>query len=250
MCTILLAWRCVEGADYVLAANRDELVARAAEPPQLLNSSPPTAGGRDLTAGGTWLAVAPGARVCAVTNRRSGLGTEVTRDASRRSRGAIPVEALMQDEDAIPRYFDGLGGGRFNPVNVLYVSPTRAIAASIDAGGPAHITELEPGVHVLGVGEIDDGSRDKDVALYQYTMRTMNVAKSGEELELRMRVILSRHDSPSGNPLDAACIHGDEYGTVSSSTILAAGGTTTYRHAQGRPCSTPFALVDVLEHAA
>lgn len=250
MCTILLAWRCVEGADYVLAANRDELVARAAEPPQLLSSSPPIAGGRDLMAGGTWLAVAPGARVCAVTNRRIGATTDVVRDPARRSRGAIPVEALMQDEDAIQRYFDGLGGGRFNPVNVLYVSPTRAVAASIDDSGPARITELEPGVHVLSVGEIDDGSRDKDVALYQHIMRTLNVEKSGVELELQLRVILSRHNSPTGDPLDAACIHGDEYGTVSSSTVISVDGFTTYRHAQGRPCATPFALVEALDRAA
>src|SRR5579859_5683856 len=98
MCTILLAWQNVNDADFVLAANRDELIDRPAEPPQLLVNNPPIVGGRDLLGGGTWLAVAEGERVCAVTNRRTGIKGEVIRDPSRRSRGEIPVEALRRTE--------------------------------------------------------------------------------------------------------------------------------------------------------
>src|SRR5579864_3028346 len=94
MCTILLAWRCVDGADFVLAANRDELIDRPAAPPHLLSTDPPVAGGQDLLAGGTWLAVDAGGRVGAVTNRRVPGTTEVVRDASRRSRGEIPLLLL------------------------------------------------------------------------------------------------------------------------------------------------------------
>ena len=90
MCTILLAWRCVADADVVLAANRDELVARASAPPGLLSEHPRIAGGRDLVAGGTWLAVAADGRLCAVTNRRTGSVDEVRRDPDRLSRGEIP----------------------------------------------------------------------------------------------------------------------------------------------------------------
>lgn len=248
MCTILLAWRCVDGADFVLAANRDELVTRHATEPELLATAPPIAGGRDLTAGGTWLAVAADARVCAVTNRRTD-SDEVVRDPSRRSRGEIPVDVLALAETEIPQYLGGLGPGRYNPVNVLYVSPTLAVAASVDDRAPPRVTVLEPGVHILTVGDIDDGSRDKDAALYSHIMRTRNQAKRGEQMELLMRVVLSRHDSPSADPLDAACIHGDVYGTVSAATVIAADGATTYRHAQGRPCTTPFVIVEVLDRA-
>ena len=249
MCTILLAWRCIDGADFVLAANRDELIARHATEPELLATMPPIAGGRDLTAGGTWLAVAPDARVCAVTNRRAGQD-EAVRDPSRRSRGELPVAVLQRPEAEIPGYLGTLGPGRYNPVNVLYASPALAVAASVDDSGPPRVTMLEPGLHILTVGDIDDGGRDKDVALYQHIMRTMSLAKSGEGLELRMRGVLSRHDSPSDDPRDAACIHGDVYGTVSSATVIAADGFTTYRHAQGRPCVTPFGIVRALDSAA
>lgn len=248
MCTILLAWRAFDDTDYVLAANRDELVDRPAEPPQLLNSDPQIFGGRDVLAGGTWLAVSPDGRVCAVTNRRVGEDGEVTRDPSRRSRGEIPIEALKRTDSMIPYFLEQLGTGVYNPVNVLYVSPSLAIAASVDDTGPPRVTQLEPGLHVLTVGNIDDASREKDAVLYGYVSRVMQQMKSTSTLESSLRVVLSRHDSRSGDVLDRPCIHGDVYGTVSSSTVLYHGGELTYRHAQGRPCSTSFQLVDLIDY--
>jgi hypothetical protein len=43
--------------------------------------------------------------------------------------------------------------------------------------------------------------------------------------------------------VDAACIHGDVYGTVSASTVIAGNGRLVYEHAPGRPCVTPFTQV-------
>jgi uncharacterized protein with NRDE domain len=247
VCTILLAWHNVVDAHYVLAANRDELIERPAEPPQLLSRDPRIAGGRDLMAGGTWLAVADGARVCAVTNRRLGIKGEMIRDPSLRSRGDIPVEVLLRPESMIPAFLADLGPGRFNPVNVLYVSPTLAIAASVDDTGPPRVTVLGPGLHVLTVNDIDDAARDKDRWLYGFTDRTQKLMKNGQELELALRQVLSRHDGPTSDPLDAACIHGDVYGTVSSATVIAGHDVTAYRHAQGRPCASAFSRVELLE---
>ena len=48
-------------------------------------------GGRDLVAGGTWLAVDDGGTVCAVTNRHPGTGKPEPPDPTRRSRGEIPL---------------------------------------------------------------------------------------------------------------------------------------------------------------
>ncbi len=55
----------------MLAANRDEFLGRPRPPPAVLVDRPRIAGGRDLLAGGTWMAVAADGRVAAVTNRRS-----------------------------------------------------------------------------------------------------------------------------------------------------------------------------------
>lgn len=251
MCTILLAWHATADADYVLAANRDELVQRPAAPPELLSTLPPIAGGRDLLAGGTWLAVAADGRLCAVTNRRPRDGSEVSRDPSRRSRGELPM-LLLTDvaERELPAYLSRIDPRRYNPVNVLYVSPSLAVVASIDNDGPPRVSLLEPGAHILTVGDINDERRAKDVTLGGYFARVEQGAKTGERLEHMLRTVLSRHDTPTGDPLDRACIHGDEYGTVSSATVIVAGGVPTYRHAQGRPCVTPFVRVEALEQAA
>ena len=52
------------------------------------------------------------------------------------------------------------------------------------------------------------------------------------------------HTSASDSPVDAACIHGDVYGTVSASTVIVGANRITYEHAPGRPCVTPFATVE------
>ncbi len=249
MCTIVLAWQNVNDADFVLAANRDELIDRPAEPPQLLADNPPIVGGRDLLGGGTWLAVAEGERVCAVTNRRTGIAGEVIRDPSRRSRGDIPVEVLRRTEREIPAFLAGLGPGRYNPVNVLYVSASMAIAASVDDSGPPRVTPLHIGLHVLTTGDVDDADSDKNRWLYTFADRTQKLAKNGFDLEYALRGLMSRHDKPSDDPLDCVCIHGDVYGTVSAATVIGAHGAVTYRHAQGRPCNTPFSLVELADLA-
>ena len=119
MCTILIAWRCLPGAPLVLAANRDEFIGRPAAAPGILVDHPRIAGGRDLLAGGTWMAVAADGRVAAVTNRRSEM-----RDPSRRSRGELPLATLAAGDDAgMRRLVEGLDPAAYNPFNLLVVSP-------------------------------------------------------------------------------------------------------------------------------
>jgi len=250
VCTILLAWRCLDDADIVIAANRDELVERQSAPPMVLHESPRIAGGKDLVAGGTWLAVRQDGAVCAVTNRRLPDVDEVVRDPNRRSRGEIPLQALTSaDESGLPAFLEALGPGRYNPVNVLVVSPRFAIVASVNDTGPPRVTQLQPGLHVLTVGDVDDEARPKDAALRDTAGRALLTSTSSRSLETRWRSVLSQHETPTGDPLDAACIHGDVYGTVSSSTLIVAGSEIAHRHAPARPCVTPFALVTALRAA-
>ena len=247
MCTILLAWRCVDGADFVLAANRDELIDRPAAPPHLLSTDPAIAGGQDLLAGGTWLAVDAQGRVGAVTNRRLPDATEVVRDPNRRSRGEIPLRLLTAgDESGVSEYMSSLGPRRYNPVNVLYVSRASALVAAVDDTGAPRLTTLRPGLHVLTVGDVDDARRPKDSALRVKLQQALDASANATDLELRLRTVLASHDSPTSDPVDAACIHGDVYGTVSSSTVIAGAGGPVYRHAAGRPDVAAFELVTVL----
>src|SRR6267378_4594459 len=57
MCTLILGLEVVAPHTLLLGANRDEDPARPSDPPAVLSTDPPVAGGRDRVAGGTWLAV-------------------------------------------------------------------------------------------------------------------------------------------------------------------------------------------------
>ncbi|HVC43018.1 MAG TPA: NRDE family protein [Candidatus Saccharimonadales bacterium] len=244
MCTILLAWRSHPATPVVLAANRDELIARPSAPPGVLRRRPLIVGGRDLVAGGTWLAVAADGTICAVTNRHPGEGPPLSPDPSRRSRGEIPVMLLTTDPADVPARLAGLGPGRYNPVNVLWLSADRALVAHVDDSGPVRLVDLAPGPHVLTTRDVDD-DRSLKVALLLAGMRRALAAAAGDASAtmLGLRALLADHTSATDSPVDAACIHGDVYGTVSASTVSAGPDRLTYQHAPGRPCVTPFAPV-------
>lgn len=245
MCTILMAWKSHPGTPVVLAANRDELIARPSAPPGILRRSPLIVGGRDLVAGGTWLAVAEDGTVCAVTNRHPGEGAPLPPDPSRRSRGEIPVALLTIDQADVPARLAALGPGRYNPVNILWLSADRALVAHVDDSAPVRVVDLAPGAHVLTTRDVDDDRSPKVTMLLAGLRRAMSETGDADATLAGMRAVLADHTSASDSPVDAACIHGDVYGTVSASTVIAGPGRVTYEHAPGRPCVTPFAAVSM-----
>jgi uncharacterized protein with NRDE domain len=242
MCTILLAWRCLEDARFVLAANRDELVSRPAAPPGPLNLSPPVYGGHDLLAGGTWLAVTPEGRVAAVTNRRAGDEDEASRDPTRRSRGELPLRILR--EPAPHEAIAGVRPADYNPFNLLSVDTGAALAGHGRRDAEAvEVVQLAPGPHVLCVHDVDDRTHTKELRLQARLREVVALHRTAEACAEAMVAMLRDHTTDDG-ARDATCIHGDEYGTVSASLVsLDATGHVLYRHAAGRPCITEFADV-------
>lgn len=245
MCTILLAWRCHPDARVVLAANRDELIARPSAPPGVLSASPLIVGGRDLVAGGTWLAVAADGTICAVTNRNPEAEPAAAPDPTRRSRGEIPVALLAGDRADIPGRLGALGPGRYNPVNVLWLDHDRALVAHVDDSGPVRVIELAPGRHVLTTRDVDDANNPKIAMLLAKMDRVLGNDGGIDTTIAGLRAILANHTSASDSPVGAGCIHGDVYGTVSASTVVAGDGMLEYEHAPGRPCVTPFQEVPI-----
>ena len=245
MCTILLTWGSVAGVPVMLAANRDELIARPSAPPGILSSSPLIVGGRDLVAGGTWLAVRADGTICAVTNRHPAEGPPVTPDPTRRSRGEIPVGLLTGDPAGVPERLTGLGPGLYNPVNVLWVNADRALVAHVDDSGPVRVVDLAPGPHVLTTRDMDDRNNPKVAMLLAGMHHALGSGSDPDVIMHGLRAVLADHTSASESPVDAACIHGDVYGTVSASTVIAGDGRLEYEHAPGRPCVTRFSRVEI-----
>jgi Transport and Golgi organisation 2 len=149
MCTAILS---IEPAGPLLLAGvRDELVDRAWEPPgRHWPDHPGLIGGRDLLAGGTWLAVSPAAqRVTCVLNARGRMAPE----GSRRTRGVLPLQAAEHGK------LDRAGLADFDPFHLLSAELGRAVLWSWD-GAELDERELPAGLHIVVNSGLNGELRD------------------------------------------------------------------------------------------
>jgi hypothetical protein len=147
------------------------------------------------------------------------------------------------DAAAVPAHLAALGPGRYNPVNVLWLSSERALVAHVDDSGPVRVVDLLPGLHVLTTRDVDEARQPKVAMLMAGLERAVGSGDDSAPTMTGMRAMLASHVSATDAVVDAACIHGDIYGTVSASTVIAGNGRFDYEHAPGRPCVTPFTRV-------
>lgn len=167
MCLILVARAVRTDAPLILAANRDEFVARPTRPASFWDSPSGMLAGRDLLRGGTWLGVSRSGRFAAVTNIRDVGGQE----ARARSRGELPVEFLASGMDA-GEWIHGLEArnGEYGGYN-LFAGDVGAIWYTSNRLRSAPET-LPEGVHGLSNSvlrspwpKVVRGARDLEVAL-------------------------------------------------------------------------------------
>lgn len=149
MCLLLFAYRCHPRYPLLLLANRDEFHARPSSP-----AAPWPGGGlvagRDLEAGGTWLGIARGGRVAAVTNMREP-GRPTPADVL--SRGDIPRDFLRGSQT--PGDFAGqLAADRYRGFNALLFQP--GAEPELVCGGNRH----RPFAFSSGVHGISNGAPD------------------------------------------------------------------------------------------
>lgn len=149
MCLLLLALRVVPRRPWLLLANRDEFHARASTPADFWPGPADIFGGRDLVAGGSWLALNRNSRYAAVTNVRTGQQTSAPR-----SRGAL-VADFVGGTAAAGEYAAQVAGarGEFGPFNLVIGDTTHAVFVSSIDGMPR---VLAPGVHAFSNGSRHD----------------------------------------------------------------------------------------------
>jgi hypothetical protein len=130
----------VPGGPLLLAGIRDELLDRAWQPPgRHWPAHPGLYGGRDLVAGGTWLAVSPRTpRVTCILNGRGRPAAAVTR----RTRGILPLQVADDGRLGQARLPD------FDPFHLVSAEPGLARLWSWDGDRLAE-RELRPGLHVV-----------------------------------------------------------------------------------------------------
>ena len=228
MCTLVLVVP-PPGGILQVAANRDEFLARPAAVPA------PSADGRwlaprDLQAGGTWLGVNAAGLFVGVTNRSAG-----PRDATRRSRGLLVLDALESpDAVTLHRRLATLDPAAYNGFHLGYADGAFAGLTWSD-GSTLRQERLGAGVHVLteqSLGAGDDGARRRLV---------QEQVPAGELLDVEGWLgLLSVHGA---DPRAGTCVHADAvgYGTRSAFVLHRAPSVTASRCAwtEARPSTTP-----------
>ena len=143
MCLILFTYDPAARNRLVLAANRDEFYARKTAAMHHWNDRPSILAGRDLEAGGTWLAVHESGTFAALTNYRNPASTR--NDAP--SRGDI-IPQLLDSGKSIRQGLEDLKSGcrRFNGFNLLAWDRENLYWFS---NVTEEIRTIEPGIHGL-----------------------------------------------------------------------------------------------------
>ncbi|MGH8122562.1 MAG: NRDE family protein [Rudaea sp.] len=149
MCLLLLAIDSVPDRPWLLLGNRDEFHARPTAPAQAWEDAPAIVGGRDLQAGGSWLAIARSGRYAAVTNVRSG-----SLVSAPRSRGEL-VGDFVAGKAAPADYVAAVAQrrGDYAPFNLIVGNATAAWFVSSIDGVMRHLAR---GIHAFSNGSLED----------------------------------------------------------------------------------------------
>ena len=235
MCTLVLGLGVLGAGSVLIATNRDEDPARASEPPQVLRRTPLVVGGRDAVAGGTWLALRAGESgiepaVAMLLNRHD---PEPGRPG-RRSRGLLTLDVAAAPDPRAAALAEA-ATGRYAPCSLVWLSGAESWLMSLRAGHEPTLEPIAPGWHAITHFELDDAADARAAwLLSQLVLRTPG---SRADAEARLAALIASH---GGEGAPAVCLHEGRASTVSAALLWLAPGELSYRHAQGRPCVTPF----------
>jgi uncharacterized protein with NRDE domain len=249
MCTLAIYFKTFADYPVVVAANRDEYLARAALPPTTLEEHPHVIGGKDLRASGTWLGINQHGLVAGLLNRRNGTAEN---DANLRSRGLLCLDVLRYAKAAeAARFVERQSGADCNPFNLLIASRKEAFVA-YNRFGVIEVVSLVPGLHLLTNLNVDDFECpriSRSYGKFAELGAREDFARDPVARRTELGKLLADHstqlDDRTGRP-NSLCLHLGDYGTRSSSLIFmgAEGGGVEHFFAAGPPCTASY------EHAA
>jgi hypothetical protein len=245
VCTLVFAWQVFADAPLVAAANRDEATDRPSVPPRRLEDDPVVVAPQDEEAGGTWIGVNEHGLFVALTNRWVDVQGE-------RSRGLLVREALRQHsaEDAARFVEREAEPGRYAGFNLVAADADAAVYAEWD--GRLSVRHLRPGVHVVvNVGSTtahggpggdffvpearpDAGRRQAENAGRLAAALRPEPGETADAWRDRAADTVGDHEF-------GVCVHGDGFGTRSSSLVTVHDdGLVEFAFADGPPCRTDY----------
>lgn len=147
MCTLILLNRPDHEWPMMIAANRDERVDRAWDAPAAWwTDYPGVIGGRDRSAGGTWMALGAQGVLAAALNRPGSLGPA----PGKRSRGELPLMAAnAQTAEAAVDAITRLDAGAWRPFNLVVADRQMGFYIEGRGEGRPQAVALAPGISMV-----------------------------------------------------------------------------------------------------
>ena len=218
----------------MLAANRDERIGRAWDPPgPYWPSQPGVVAGRDRLAGGTWIGVNPDGVVATILNRPGSLGPA----DGKRSRGELPLLALTATTArAAAAVIATLDGAAYRSFNMVIADRAEAWFVRNEGAGPPTATLMTPGLHMVTAHDPDDMASPR-VARHRPLFAA--AAPPAPPDWTAWEALLAN----SAGPYEAALAVKPQagFGTVNASLFgLPAQGKPIWRFAHGRVGEAPF----------
>jgi uncharacterized protein with NRDE domain len=264
VCTLTVAWRVFEDSPLVVAANRDEAMDRPSRRPIVIESEPRVLAPRDERAGGTWIGVNDQGVFVGITNRWT--DAEL---AGERSRGLLVRDALDCETAAaaVDLIREAVADCEYEAFNLLVADAETC--TYLEWAGDLSVRALQPGVHVIvNVGHVDDveipevrreyGEAQAANARLVQDALEVDGDGSGSATAERERATTERGRATAWRRQASAwreragrvladheygvCVHGDGYGTRSSS-LVQLGEDGGYWFADGPPCETAYERV-------
>lgn len=209
MCLIALAINVSREFPLIIAANRDEFYERPSLRAHHWTDAPGVMGGRDVTAGGSWLAISCAGRFAAVTNLRGAASREF-------SRGMLVKDFVLSGAPvSSPDRYAGFNliAGEVGGVVTLTTNADVATGFSPSQGGlkPASTFDWREGVYAVG-NDPPHVASEKVTRAVEAMRAIVEASHARETLERDLMRFLQSSD---------AFVKTDRYGTRASTVILA-----------------------------
>ncbi|MDE2582579.1 MAG: NRDE family protein [Rhodospirillales bacterium] len=234
MCTVVLLLRPGHAWPVMLAANRDERLDRAWDPPGAWwPERPGVVAGRDRTAGGTWMGVNRHGVVAAVLNRPGSLGPA----PGKRSRGDLPLLALEHaSAAAATAAIAALDAGFWRSFNLVLADAAGALVLRGTGRGHAEALPLAPGLHMVTAHDPDDPASPR---VARHLPRLAAAPAPDTDGWAGWQGILADRGGSAAEQINVVSRGG--FGTVCSARLaLAADGAAGWWFAAGAPDEAPF----------
>jgi len=256
MCTVVLLRRPGQPWPLLLAANRDEMLARPSRVPgRHWADRPNVVAGMDEQAGGTWLGINDEGVVAAVMNRVGSLGPAP--DA--RSRGELVLEALDHADAAVAAdALAALNARAYRAFNLVVADDRDAYwVKGLGRNGPpsVEVTSIPAGLSMLTARDLNDTTCPR-IRAFKPRFEAASAPDPDADDWRAWAALLAARGGP-GEAEATMTIEADErgFGTVSASLIGLpqpghhvgrADAAPVWRFAAGQPDRVAFAPVTTL----